>query len=87
MVAGILLAASLTLPVCEVVERADRETKTYPGAVNARIQRDTAEAGLAAAEDGSTVRGSSSRRGSRRASASSPTADTRCKGMTVCAAP
>lgn len=35
MVAGILLAASLTLPVCEVVERADREMKTYPGVVKA----------------------------------------------------
>ena len=35
MVAGILLAASLTLPVCEVVERADREMKTCPGVVKA----------------------------------------------------
>lgn len=33
MVAGILLAASLTLPVCEVTERADRETESYPGVV------------------------------------------------------
>lgn len=35
MVAGILLAVSMTLPVYEVGEQADRETKSYPGVVKA----------------------------------------------------